>query len=34
MSSIVGMGLLNDLVQDITDQQVFLVRNVMSEVMW
>jgi len=34
MSGIVGTGLLNDLVRDITDQQVFLVRNVMSEVMW
>ena len=34
MSGIVGTGLLNDLVRDITDQRVFLVRNVIPKVMW
>jgi len=34
MSSIVGAGLLNDLVRDITAQQIFSVRSAIPEVMW
>ena len=34
MSGMVGTGLLDDLVRDITDDRIFSVRNVILEVMW
>jgi hypothetical protein len=34
MSSIVDMGLLNDFVRDLTDEQIFAVRDVLPEVIW